>query len=146
MKVMKFEPTSEYVSLRDAVDRLFADSFIRPFDGFSTTAAFPVELRETKEAYVLKASLPGMKPEDITVEATADEITIKGELKEQTELKEEEYLRRELHYGKVQRSFTLPLAIDPNKVEASFEQGVMTITLPKTEIVKPKTITVKAKV
>ena len=145
MKVMKFEPTGEYVSLRDAVDRLFADSFIRPFNGFSTAPAFPVELTETKDAYQLKASLPGMKPGDVTIEATADEITIKGELREQTEVKDLEYLRQELHYGKVQRSFTLPLAIDPNKVEASFEQGVMTITLPKIEIVKPKTITVKAK-
>lgn len=146
MKVMKFEPTSEFISLREAVDKLFEDSFIRPFNGFGTTHAFPVDLTETKDAYLLKASLPGMKPEHITIEATADGLTIKGEQKESTELKEEQYLRKELHYGKVQRSFTLPLAIDPNKVEASFENGIVTVTLPKTEVVKPKTITLKPKV
>lgn len=146
MKVMKFEPSSEFVSLRDAVDKLFEDSFIRPFNGFTTSTAFPVDLKETKEAYVLKASLPGMKPDDISIEATTEEITIKGELKEETEVKDAEYLRKERRYGKLQRTLSLPLAIDPNKVEATFEHGVVTITLPKTEIVKPKTITVKAKV
>jgi HSP20 family protein len=145
MKVMKFEPTSEFVSLREAVDKLFEDSFIRPFNGFGTTPAFPVELKETKDTYVLKASLPGMKPEDITIEATSEGLTIKGELKEETQLKEADYLRKELHYGKVQRTFALPLAVDPNKVEATFEHGLVTITLPKTEVVKPKTIIVKAK-
>jgi HSP20 family protein len=145
MKVMKFEPTGEFVSLREAVDKLFEDSFIRPFNGFGTTTTFPVDLTETKDEYVLKGSLPGMKPEDVSIEATADGITIKGEFKQETEVKEAEYLRKERHYGKVQRNFALPLAIDPNKVEASFDHGVLTIALPKTEIVKPKTVTVKAK-
>ena len=144
MKLMKLEPTSEFVSLREAVDKLFEDSFIRPFNGFGTTTTFPVDLKETKDAYVLKGSLPGMKPEDLTIETTSDGITIKGEFKEETEIKEGEYLRKERHYGKVQRSFMLPLAIDPNKVEATFEHGVITVTLPKTEIVKPKTVTIKA--
>lgn len=145
MKVMKFDPAGEVVSLREAVDKLFEDSFIRPFNGFGTTPSFPIELTETKDAYFLKAALPGMKPENITIEATADGLTIKGELKESTEVKEELYLRKELRYGKVQRSFSLPLDIDPNKVEASFEHGMVTITLPKTDVVKPKTITLKPK-
>ena len=144
MKVMKLEP--EFVSLRDAVDKLLEDSFIRPFDGMTLAPAFPVDMRETKDAYVVKASLPGMKPEDVAIEAVSDGITIKGEVKQETELKEEEYIRKELHYGKMQRSFTLPLAIDPNKVEALFEHGILTVTLPKTEIVKPKLITIKPKV
>ena len=146
MKLMKLEPTSDFVSLREAVDKLFEDSFIRPFNGFGTTTTFPVDLTETKDAYVLKGSLPGMKPDDLTIEATADGITIKGEFKEETEVKEADYLRKERHLGTVQRSFTLPRAIDPNKVEATFEHGVITVTLPKTEIVKPKTVTIKAKI
>lgn len=145
MKLMKLEPASDFVSLREAVDNLFEDSFIRPFNGFGTTTTFPVDLEDTKEAYVLKGSLPGMKPEDLAIEATADGITIKGEIKEETEVKEAEYLRKERHYGKVQRTFALPLAIDPNNVEATFEHGVLTVTLPKTEIVKPKTVTIKAR-
>ena len=144
MKVMKIEP--EFVSLRDAVDKLLEDSFIRPFNGFSATPAFPVEMKETKDAYVLKAQVPGIKPEDIAIEATAEEVTIRGELKQDQERKEEDYLRKELRYGKMQRSFTLPLAIDPNKVEAIFEHGVVTVTLPKSEVVKPKVITIKPKI
>jgi HSP20 family protein len=144
MKLM-LEPKNEFVSLRDAMDRLLEDSFIRPFDGLGTDKPFPVDLTETKDAYVLKASLPGMKPEDIAIEATAEEVTIKAERKEETALKEVDYLRKELRYGKVVRSFALPLAIDPSKVEASFEHGIVTITLPKTEIVKPKLITVRPK-
>jgi HSP20 family protein len=142
MTIMKFRPT-EFVSLRDAMDRLFEDSFIRPFNGLEKMEGFPVDLRETKDAYVLTASLPGVKPEDIAIEATSDYITIKGELKADMQVKDEDYLRKERRYGKVQRSLALPLAIDPNKVEASFAHGVVTITLPKTEIVKPKLITLK---
>lgn len=141
LKVM--EP--EFVSLRDAMDKLVEDSFIRPFDGLGTTPTFPIELKETKDAYVLKASLAGMKPEDIAIEATVEEVTIKGEYKQEAEKKDEEFLRRELRYGKVQRSFTLPLAIDPNKVDATFEHGIVTVTLPKSEVVKPRVITIKPK-
>jgi len=146
MKVMDFKPVSDVVTLRDAMDRLFEESIIRPFNGFAAAATtFPVDLTELKDKFVLKASLPGMKPEDITIEATPDEILIKGESKETFELKEADYLRKELRYGKVQRSFSLPLAIEPSKVEAIFEQGIVTITLPKSESVKPKTITIKPK-
>ena len=146
MKVMDIKSPSEFVSLREAMDRLFEDSFIRPFNGFASATSFPVDLTEGKDSYVLKASLPGMKPEDITIEATPEDITIRGETKQTSEQKDAEYLRREMRYGKMQRSFTLPLAIDPTKVEATFEHGVVTVTLPKSEVVKPKTITIKPKV
>jgi HSP20 family protein len=146
MKTLDIRTPSEFVSLRDAMDRLFEDSVIRPFNGFASATTFPVDLSEGKDSFILKAALPGMKPEDITIEATAEEISIRGETKQQAELKEADYLRRELRYGKMQRSFTLPLAIDPTKVEATFEHGVVTITLPKSEVVKPKTITIKPKV
>ena len=146
MKVLDLKPASEFVSLREAMDKLVEDSFIRPFNGFGVPPTLPVEFSETKDAYVLKAAMPGVKPDAITIEATPTDVLIKGELKEDTSAKDVDYLRRELRYGKVQRSFELPLAIDPNKVEAAFEHGIVTITLPKTEIVKPKTITVKPKI
>ena len=146
MKVLDIKSPSEFVSLRDAMDRLFEDSIIRPFNGFATATTFPVDLTEGKDSYILKASLPGTKPEDITIEATPEEVTIRGETKQTSEQKDAEYLRRELRYGKVSRTFALPLAIDPNKVEAIFEHGVVTVTLPKSDVVKPKTITIKPKV
>jgi len=146
MKVLDIKSPSEFVSLPHAMDRLFEDSVIRPFNGFASATTFPVDLSEGKDSYILKASLPGMKPDDITIEATSEEITIRGETKQTSEQKDLEYLRRELRYGKVARTFSLPLAIDPNKVEATFEHGLVTVTLPKSEVVKPKTITIKPKV
>lgn len=145
MKLMRLEPTSEFVPLRDAMDRLLEDSFIRPFDGLGTATGFPVDLTETSDAYVVRASLPGMKPQDIAIEATADELTIRGEVKQEETIKNAAYLRKEIAYGKIQRTFAMPLAIDPAKVEATFEHGIVTITLPKTEVVKPKTIPVRLK-
>ncbi len=137
-------PMREFVSLRDAMDRLFEDSFIRPpaiFDGVS--APFSVDLLETPDAYVLKAALPGMKPEDIAIDATAGMITIKGEYKEEKETKAENFLRKELRTGAFHRAFELPLSIEPAKVDAKFKDGMLEVTLPKAEIVKPKQIKVK---
>ena len=136
-------PMRDFVSLRDAMDRLFEDSFIRQpiFNG--TTVPFAVDLRETPDAYLLKAALPGMRPEDIAIDATAGMVTIKGEYKEEKETKEEDYIRKELRTGAFHRSFELPLSIDPAKVDAKFADGMLEITLPKAEIVKPKQIKVK---
>ncbi|HZP95561.1 MAG TPA: Hsp20/alpha crystallin family protein [Candidatus Limnocylindria bacterium] len=137
-------PLREFVSLRDAIDRLFEDSFIRPpmlFDG--STVAFSADLYETPEAYVLKAALPGMKPEDITVDATAGMVTIKGEYKEAKETKAENYLRKELRTGAFHRAFELPLSIEPAKVEAKLKDGVLEVALPKAEVVKPKQVKVR---
>lgn len=142
---MAITPMREFVSLRDAIDRLFEDSFIRPslrLEGM-TTVPFSVDLLETPEAYVLKAALPGIKPEDIAIDATAGVVTVKGEYKEEKETKEPEYLRKELRTGTFHRAFELPLSIDPAKVEATFKDGILQVMLPKAEIVKPKQIKVK---
>lgn len=141
---MALTPMREFVSLRDAIDRLFEDSFIRPamlFDG--TTVPFAVDLYETPEAYILKGALPGIKPEDITIDATAGMVTVKGEYKEELEKKERSYIRRELKTGSFHRAFELPLSIEPTKVEATFKDGMLEVVLPKAEVVKPKQIKVK---
>ncbi len=142
---MAITPMREFVSLRDAIDRLFEDSFIRPsvlFEG-TQTVPFSVDLYETPEAYVLKAALPGIKPDDIAIDATAGMVTIKGEYKEEKETKEPNYLRKELRSGMFHRAFELPLSIDPAKVEATFKDGILQVSLPKADVVKPKQIKVK---
>ena len=139
---MALTPMREFVSLRDAIDRLFEDSFIRPnvrFEGVATVG-FAVDLYEEPEAYVLKAALPGIKPEDITIDATAGMVTIKGEYKEEKETKEPNYLRKEMRKGSFHRAFELPLSIEPTKVVATFKDGILQVTLPKAEVVKPKQI------
>lgn len=136
-------PMRDFVSLREALDKLFEDSFIKPpmLNGGGT--AFPIDLYETPEAYVLKGSLPGVKPEDLSIDATSEILVIKGEYKEDVEVKDETYLRKERRSGAFHRSFELPLSIDPAKIEATFKDGVLTLTLPKADVVKPKQIKVK---
>jgi HSP20 family protein len=94
---------------------------------------------------VVKAELPGVKPEEVDVSVVEDVLTIKGEHREEKEEKETSYLRRELSYGSFARSVRLPTSVDSNKAEAVFENGVLTLTLPKAEEVKPKQIKVKAR-
>ena len=135
-------PMRDFVSLRDALDKLFEDSFIKPpiMNGGST---FPIDLYETPETYVLKASLPGVKAEDLSIDATSEIVVIKGEYKTDVEVKEDAYLRKERRSGMFHRAFELPLSVDPARVEASFKDGVLTLTLPKADVVRPKQIKVK---
>lgn len=148
MTIARFHPMPDVVSLREAMDRLFEDSFIRPSTWTGLPAgqiAVPVDLWETPEAYHLRADLPGLTAEDIDINVTADTIAISGELKGGSDVTSEGWLRQERRYGKFQRAFTLPTQLEANKVEATFENGVLTLVLPKAEAVRPKQIKVTAK-
>ncbi|RMF35037.1 MAG: Hsp20/alpha crystallin family protein [Chloroflexi bacterium] len=146
-ELTRWEPFRELMSLREAMDRLFEESFVRPGFGLLAPAAetLAVDMYETDDAIIVKASIPGIKPEDIDVSVTGDTLTIKGEIEEDKEVKEEQYYRRERRYGSFCRNIPLPVAIQADKAEAEFEYGVLTLRLPKAEAVKPKTIKVKAK-
>lgn len=89
--------------------------------------------------------MPGVKPEDIDITITGDTLTIKGEVKAEEKVEKANYIRRERRYGAFSRSLTLPTSVVAEKAKAEFENGVLTLTLPKAEEVKPKTIKVKAK-
>jgi HSP20 family protein len=132
----------DFVSLREALDKLFEDSFIKPLVP-SGGASFPIDLYETPETYVLKAWLPGVTSEDLSIDATSEIIVIKGQYKVDVEVKPEAYLRQELRHGMFHRSFELPLSVDPVKIEATFKNGVLILTLPKSDVVKPTQIKVK---
>lgn len=148
MTITRFSPMTDFVSLREAMDRLFEDSFIRPTTWTGLAAgqiAVPVDLWETNEAYHLRADLPGLAPDAIDINATADTIAISGETKPVTDVATEGWLRQERRTGKFQRAFTLPVQIDPDKVQASFQHGVLELVLPKADQVKPRSIKVSAK-
>ncbi|MBC7242276.1 MAG: Hsp20/alpha crystallin family protein [Anaerolineae bacterium] len=146
MSLMRWQPFEELMSLREAMDRLFEESIVWPRSLLAPAAqTFAVDIYETKDDVVVKASLPGVKPEDIEVSVVGDTLTIKGEVKEEKDIKEENYIRKERRYGSFCRSFTLPVSVDADKATAEFENGVLTLTLPKAEEVKPKTIAIKAK-
>ncbi len=104
-----------------------------------------VEVFEKEDKYVVKAELPGVKEEDMDVSVEGETLTIKGEKKSESEVKEDDYYRCERSYGSFYRSIALPATVDAKKIEASFEDGVLEVILPKAAEVKPKKITVSTK-
>jgi HSP20 family protein len=143
--LIRWEPEREMVTLREAMDRLFDDAFTRPL-GLDGALHMPaVDLYQTDNEVVVKASLPGLKADDVQISVTGDVLTIKGEFKEKEDKKEKAYHLREQRYGAFERTLSLPTEVKSDRAAADFEDGVLTITLPKAEAVKPKTITVKAK-
>ena len=147
MSMIRWEPFREMVSLRQAMDRLFEDSFIRPSRLRPEPRAdeLPIDMYQTKDDVVVKAALPGVKPEEVDITITGDTLTIKGEHKEEQESKGEDYLYKEHRYGTFSRSVTIPPQVKSDEAEATFENGVLTLTIPKAEEIKPKQIKVKAK-
>lgn len=104
-----------------------------------------IEIYEKEDKFVVKAELPGMKEEDVDVSVSDDTLTIRGEKTAESEVKEEDYYCSECSYGSFYRSIGLPSNVDTKKIEASYENGVLEVTLPKAAEVKPKKITVVAK-
>lgn len=148
--LVRWEPFRDVMSLRDAMDRLFSESFVRPLTGWdgeelSELQPLPVDVIEDKDEVVVRASIPGIKAEDIDISVTGDVLTIKGGSKSETEVKEANYVRRERRYGSFGRSLALPTTVVADKGKAEFENGVLTLTLPKAEEVKPKTIAIRKK-
>jgi HSP20 family protein len=109
------------------------------------TGGLAVDMYETDEAVIVKSAVPGLESEDLDINITGDTLTIKGESREEEEIEEENYFCRERRYGAFSRSLTIPVSIVPDEAEAEIEDGVLTLTLPKAEEVKPKAIEVKSK-
>jgi len=146
--IVRWEPFRDLISLREAMDRLFEESFVRPRTGWLAplgVRALAVDMCETDQDVVVKSSVPGVKPEDIDITIIGDTLTIKGETKAEEKVEKANYIRQERRYGAFRRSLTLPTTIVAEKAKAEFESGVLTLTLPKAEEVKPRTIKVKAR-
>lgn len=144
--LIRWDPFREMMTLRTQMDRLMEDLFNLPTawsEGEATTFwRLPLDVIERDDAFIVKASLPGVKPEDLDISYVDNTLTIKGELKEEVQQEGERYHLRERRFGQFMRSITLPVAIDPDKIEAVYENGVLTLTLPKAEEVKPRKIQV----
>lgn len=142
----RWEPVREMMTLREAMDRLFDDAFTRPIslrDGGWASPA--IDMYQTDDEVVVKAALPGFNADDVQINVTGEVLTIRGELKHEEERKEKAWHIREQRWGSFERSVALPTDVVADKANADFSNGILTITLPKAEEVKPKTITVKAK-
>jgi HSP20 family protein len=145
----RWEPFRKTRRMHDMIDRIMDESFldISRHDGLMS-GVVPVDIYQTDEDVVVKATMPGVKPEDINISITGEMLTVEGELKEEVEIGDEKGVRyhvRERRYGSYYRSLTLPTMVDADKASAEFENGILTLTLPKVEEVKPKTITVTTK-
>ena len=142
----RWEPVREMVTLREAMDRLFDDAFTRPINlrdgGWSAPA---IDMYQTDEEVVVKAALPGFKAEEVQINVTGEVLTIKGEIKHEEEKKDKAWHIREHRWGSFERSIALPTDVMADQANADFDSGILTITLPKAEEVKPRTIAVKAK-
>ncbi|MGZ9233903.1 MAG: Hsp20/alpha crystallin family protein [Anaerolineales bacterium] len=142
----RWEPVREMMTLREAMDRLFDDAFTRPLSlrdgGWSAPA---IDMYQTDDEVVVKAALPGFSADDVQINVTGDVLTIRGELKHEEEKKEKAWHMREQRWESFERSVALPTDVVADKANADFANGILTITLPKAEEVKPKTISVKAK-
>jgi len=131
--------------LRNEFDRLLDESFDFPewrwpeFDG-----GVALDVAEKDDTYIIKASIPGLQPEDLDVSITDNILTIKGETKKEETLSEEQYHLRERRYGAFARSVTLPTSVDSEAVEATYEDGVLTLNAPKTEDMRRKRIKVSS--
>ena len=142
-KIVRWNPVREMMALQSAMNRLMDESFdelspaMRRWD-------LAVDLVETDESFVVKASLPGIYPNDLDITVEDDMLNIKGETKVDQDFEENSYHIRERRFGNFSRSLRLPTAIDADKIEAVYEHGVLTLTVPKAEAVKPKKIAVRS--
>ena len=145
MSLVRWDPFADMAKLRDQVDRLFAQSLTRTgHEPASTRTWAPnVDIVETEHALILHAELPGMKPEEIAIQMEGDTLTIKGERKFEHEEKRKQFVRIERAYGTFQRSFTLGIPVKSQDIHAMYRNGVLEITLPKAEEVKPKQIQIQ---
>jgi len=142
MTIERWDPFREMVSLRDAVSSLLQDSLVPPNARSERGAAFtlPLDVTEAENDFVVTASLPGIKPEDVQTTVLGDTLTIRGESKAVGEQKGHNWLVRERRSGSFQRSVSLGTPINADKATAQFEHGVLTLTLPKSEQARPKQI------
>jgi HSP20 family protein len=145
-------PFSELVTLRQAMDRLFDDTLFRPYSAAADEVGrLPLDVRTTSDALEIEAALPGVKPEDVDITLENNTLAIRAEHRtehrgdQRSERGEDEggWIVREISRGTMMRSVTLPNGLEPDKAEATFENGVLRLRIPKAEQVKPRQIHIR---
>jgi HSP20 family protein len=145
MAITRFDPFRELAQMQDRINRVFGDAYRRGDDDVLSRGEWmpPVDIYETdNHELVLKTELPGIKREDIDIRLENNLLTLRGERKRESDVKDDHYHRVERSYGSFSRSFTLPATVNTEKVSADFKDGVLTITLPTREEAKPRQIQV----
>ena len=138
-KVVRWTPMNP-VSLMNEFDRLFERPYTRPTAEWNVA----LDVAETEDNYFVKATIPGVNVEDIEITLEDDVLLLKGEIAQDEEVEEAKYHLRERRYGSFSRSIRFPLAVNGDAVEASYTNGILSLSIPKAEAVKPKRITINA--
>jgi HSP20 family protein len=141
-------PFGELLSLRQAMDRLFEDSFVRPRSSWAPGTGdgfvLPLDVSSTTDALVVEAALPGARPDDVEITVEDGTLTIRATTAGERKEGDGDYLVREIRRGELSRSISLPGGLEPDRAEASFENGVLSLRIPRAEQVKPRQIRINA--
>ena|SRR5437870_971636 len=144
--ITRYDPFGEMVTLRHAMDRLFEDSYVSPLtwrtlDGEMLSPA--LDVHQTSDDIIVQAALPGLEADDVDITITGQTLTIRGEFKADEKVSRDQYLYRERRYGSFNRQLQLPVRVQGDAATATFEDGLLTLRIPKVEEVKPRQIQVK---
>ena len=138
------DPFRDLLNLQNEMTRLFGRAYGEEAEGTRSTWAPPIDIYETQDAYRVVAELPGFGPDDVDVTVNEGQLSIRGERKFYDEVSEENFHRVERRFGAFQRIVSLPQQVQADKVEAAFDKGVLTVSIPKAEQAKPRRIEIKA--
>ena len=145
--VRRPSPFGELLSLRQAMDRLFEDSFVSPRSWANSTnqgRLLPLDVYATPDEVVLEAAVPGVKPEDVEITLTGETLTISADVRDERNVDQGSVMLQEITRGTFSRTLTLPSGLEGDKASASFENGLLTLRIPKAEEVKPRQIKITA--
>jgi len=141
--ISRWDPFRDLSVLQDRINRIFSEATRGPEAASTRTWSPVVDILETDNDLIVRAELPGLKQQDIDIEVTDESLTIKGERKFDEDAKDQ-YIRIERPYGPFQRSFTIGVPIQHDKVKATYRDGILEVVIPKAEEVKPKKIPIEA--
>ncbi len=149
MLLRRWEPLREMATMREAMDRLFDDGLAHPVRRWSGHRTgwdnLGLDVYHTPESLVIKATVPGVKPEDVEVTVTGNTLAISGQARTDEEVKEESYIVRERRSGSFSRTLRLPTGLKTDEMEAAYEDGILTLTISKVEEARPRAIKVEVK-
>jgi HSP20 family protein len=138
--IRRVNPFGDLLSLRQAMDRLFEESFVNPAWQFGEGQPVPLDVHQDDDAVTVTAHLPGVKPEEVDITVEGETLTISGDTTQDTSEEKGSVLLHEIRRGRFIRTLTLPVGLEADKARATFEDGVLTLRIPKAEATKPRQI------
>ena len=144
--MIRWNPFGEMARMRNEIDRLFEDAFNAPVGKWERNSVwgFPLDVTENDDTFTVKAAVPGINPDDLDITISDNVLTIKGETHSEETKEDEKVHLQERRLGSFMRSISLPTPVESDNVEATYDKGVLTLSIPKAEAVKPKRIAIKA--